>query len=165
METQVLQMLENNLNVLRTNPYISSTLTLFLVLYAGLAAPQLPTFIAKLFEHAIFKMLILVSVLVLIQGRNYGMALMVAVGFVVSMNTLSRYHNFTLANHLFGSEVKKTSDVESSSYGPDGQSVSESRDVKWQHNGDEHTVNLRGFQYTHKDEPNHLPGGHGWEEQ
>ena len=41
------------------NPYVSAGLTLFLVLYGGMAKPDLPDFVMDLFDNAIFRVLVL----------------------------------------------------------------------------------------------------------
>lgn len=70
------------------NDYVSSTLSLFLVLYAGLARPQLPGFISSLFENAMFKVLIL-TLVVYTSSKNLQLALMIAVAFTITMNLLN----------------------------------------------------------------------------
>jgi hypothetical protein len=87
------------LSILHTNPYVSGTVGLFLVMYAGLAAPQLPANIAALFENSIFKVAILSLVLIL-KNYNPSLSILVAVGFLVSMNTLSKYRIFAMATEL-----------------------------------------------------------------
>lgn len=145
-----MDVLNNTLSVLRTNPYVSSSVSLFLVLYAGLAAPALPASVAGLFEHSVFKTLIMVLILVLLREKNFTTALLVAVGFMVSMSTLTRYRAHAMARDL-GAGV----DVQAPS-GP-------IEDAEWSANegdGVNH-VKLRGHDYVGPDEPNHLPGGHG----
>ena len=154
---------DNYLSVVRTNPYVSSSVTLFLVLYAGLAAPALPPSIAGLFEHSAFKLLILFMVLFLLKNQEPMMALMVAVGFVISLNTLSKYRIFTMANELNGLVGNKTENNSTrsptGSYGPNGvapvEPISES---VWKNNGTNHSIKLRGHDYSHDDEPH---GGNG----
>jgi hypothetical protein len=160
--------LNNTLSVLRTNPYVSSSVSLFLVLYAGLAAPSLPASVAGLFEHSVFKLLILTLVLVLLKGQNMTMALLVSIGFVVSMGTLSRYRVSAMANELSSlnpfakrgpTHVSRDADP---SFGPDGQSQSNpSNEAKWSSKDGVNRLNIRGYEYAGHDETNHLPGGHG----
>jgi len=72
-----------------TNPYTKSILTLFLVLYGGLAAPKLPDSLLKLFDNQIFRIIILA--LIVYMGQKDAMfAIMIAVAFVISMNTLNQ---------------------------------------------------------------------------
>ena len=59
----ILDQIDNAMAMVLGNPYLSTALTLFLVLYAGLAAPNLPHFIASLFENPLFKFLILFLIL------------------------------------------------------------------------------------------------------
>jgi hypothetical protein len=72
------------------NPYAATTLSIFLVLYGGMAAPNLPKQVASLFDHAWFRLIIL-FLIGYTGNRNPMIALLVAVGLVVSMNTLSKY--------------------------------------------------------------------------
>ena len=109
---QSVKTLNNNLSILRTNPYLSASINLFLVLYAGLAAPNLPASIAGLFEYPVFKILILTLVMVLVQGKNWNMAILIAMGFSVSMMTLSRYRTASLVTELSG--LENSSDENSS---------------------------------------------------
>ena len=167
----------NTLTALRANPYTSATINLFLVLYAGLAAPSLPASIASLFENGLFKLAILVAVSVLVQNNNLTTGILVAVGFVLSMNTLSRYRVFTMANEL--SNITSSSESEEEpmknlglgstikrdwhpSFGPDGQRQKNPSNVAtWGSSKGVNKVQLRGYEYSGHDELNHLPGGHG----
>lgn len=91
-------MLERADKVLRqalSNPYVSGGALLFLVLYAGMAAPKLPVDIAQLFDYTFFKVAILASVLI-VNKYNTAVALMVSIAFVLTLNTLSRYHTTQL---------------------------------------------------------------------
>jgi hypothetical protein len=70
------------------NTYLTSGASLFLVLYAGLARPQLPPFMVELFENPIFRVLVL-SLVVFMGGNDAQLSLMVAVAFTVTMNLLN----------------------------------------------------------------------------
>lgn len=85
-----LQSADNILSVMYNNIYVSTAIKLFLGCYAFLAAPALPPFIASLFESTIFRILVISLVLL---TRNYSplVSLLVAVGFVISLQTLERY--------------------------------------------------------------------------
>jgi hypothetical protein len=171
------------LSALRANPYASAGVNLFLVLYAGLAAPSLPSGIASLFENSLFKLAILVAVIVLVQGKNLTTGILVAVGFVLSMGTLSRYRISTLASEMVNlTSSGKPSDREQKeamttrydrsvplvnrpwppSFGPDGQRqmVPANRE-SWGSSKGVNKVRIRGYEYSDYDSVNHLPGGHG----
>lgn len=96
---QVLRTADGYLSVLHTNKYVGAGVSLFLVLYAGLAAPSLPASVAALFENPLFKLAVLTLVLVT-KLYNVTISLLVAIGFVISMQTLSKYRIFTMANEL-----------------------------------------------------------------
>lgn len=70
------------------NPYVSATLTLFLVLYGALARPDLPDFVMDLFDNALFRMLVL-FLIAYTASNNPQVAILVAVGFTLTMNLLS----------------------------------------------------------------------------
>jgi len=70
------------------NPYVSATLTLFLVLYGALARPDLPDFVMDLFDNALFRMLVL-YLIAYTASNNPQVAILVAVGFTLTMNLLS----------------------------------------------------------------------------
>ena len=162
--TVSLNSIDNALSVVRTNPYVSSVVSLFLVLYAGMAAPALPARFAGLFEHSSFKLMILFLVLLLLKNNNPTTALLVAIGFTVSLNTLSKYRVFTMANDLSGlvSSESQRERSRDNSYGPDGLATEGSiEEAEFQSNGNRHQVKLRGHKYSHDDEANLVPGGHG----
>lgn len=70
------------------NTYVSAAVTLFLILYASLARPQLPVFIAKLFDNPLFRLLVLFGI-AFMASRNFQVALLVSVAFTVTMNLLN----------------------------------------------------------------------------
>ena len=175
--TKSLTSIDTSISVVRTNPYIASVVTLFLILYAGLAAPALPASIADLFEHSTFKLLVMIMILYLVKNQDISTALLVSIGLSLSLNTLSKYRVFTMANELSTAvnnkfvETPRTSDASSSSqplkptdtaYGPNGMGVTGStEDSQYISDGTTHRTTLRGHQYAASDEPNLLPGGHG----
>jgi Tfp pilus assembly protein FimT len=161
---QVFNTLTKSLSILRTNPYASATTNLFLVLYAGLAAPSLPSNIASLFEHSVFKLLILFLVVVLLGGNNPTTALLVAIGFAVSMNTLSKYRVFTMANELSSlvNVAKGSKRKSDTAYGPNGLKQNRpTEETVWSSQGGTSRVSMRGYDYAHDADKNLLPGGHG----
>jgi len=127
-----MDILNNTLSVLRTHPYASASISLFLV--SGLAALVLPTSVAGLFENSVFKILILVAVLVLL------------------MSALSRYRVSAMANEISTTEPS----------GSDGQPPTGPQDVtEWSSKDGTNRLRLRGYDYVDQDVTNHLPGGHG----
>ena len=77
-----------NLQTHLANPYFASGLSLFLALYAGLARPQLPDFIAGAFENPVFRVTVLFLVAYM-GNKNVQVSLMVAIAFVITMNLLN----------------------------------------------------------------------------
>jgi len=78
------------LSFVDNNPYLSSALSLFLILYAGLAAPQLPESVARLFDNPLFK-LVIFFLIAYSARKNPTVAIIAAVGLMVSLYTLQRF--------------------------------------------------------------------------
>lgn len=91
--------LDTFLATVLANPYVSAALTIFVLLYAGLAAPNLPPFIAALFESNIFKLLFLFAILI-VRNYNNTVAIIMALAFVLSLQTLQRYRVYGYAQDL-----------------------------------------------------------------
>lgn len=75
------------------DPYIASFLKLSLVLYAGLAAPKLPSQVLGLLDKPLFRILIL-SLVVWTGTRDPSMSLLIAVALIVSINTFAGRNPF-----------------------------------------------------------------------
>jgi hypothetical protein len=76
------------LNNLLANPYTASALTLFLVVYGGMAKPTLPDWVADLFDSAFFRFLFL-GLIAFTATQNSQVALITALVFTLTMNLLS----------------------------------------------------------------------------
>jgi len=70
------------------NPYVSTFVKVFLVVYAGVWAPRLPPTLAGLFQNNMFRMLVFFLV-VFVATKDARIALLIAVGFLMSMQALS----------------------------------------------------------------------------
>lgn len=79
---------KNSLSFL-DNEFVTAGLYLFLILYAGLAAPQLPSYIAKLFDYTLFKTLIF-FLIIYVSKKNPSVAIIAAIAVMVSLMTLNR---------------------------------------------------------------------------
>jgi hypothetical protein len=82
-------LVKSNLSYL-DNEYVTAALSLFLIIYAGLAAPKLPESVAKLFDYTAFKLVIFFGI-VYVSRKNPTVALIASVGLLVSLMTLNRY--------------------------------------------------------------------------
>lgn len=89
----------DSLNVALDNPYVKALVLIFVIFYAGLAAPKLPKPIAKLFDFTAFKILVLALIL-LANQFDPSLSLMVAVAFFVSLQTLTRYKVMETASEV-----------------------------------------------------------------
>lgn len=78
------------LSGINSNKYLSTALSVFLILYASLAAPKLPESIARLFDNTLFKGLIC-FLIAYMGNKNPTVAIISAVGLIVSLQTLQRY--------------------------------------------------------------------------
>ena len=87
MLKNVESMSRNALSIL-DNPYVSTFVKVFLVVYAGVWAPRLPPTLAGLFQNNMFRMLIFFLV-VFVTTKDARVALLIAVGFLMSMQALS----------------------------------------------------------------------------
>ena len=69
------------------NKYVSSFLTLMIVLYATFLRPELPPFVKELFNNTLFRMFILF--LVVVKGNtNPSLGLVIAIAFILTMDYL-----------------------------------------------------------------------------
>ena len=70
------------------NPYVTATLTLFLILYETLARPDLPDWMMALFENPLFRVLVL-FLIAFMASHNAQVAIIVAIVFTITMNLVS----------------------------------------------------------------------------
>ena len=95
----VFNQIDKVLAYLFSDVYIATALTVCLIMYAGLAAPTLPPFISSLFESPLVKLLILFLIL-LMSKYNLTISLLATIAFALSLQTLNRYHMFSMATEL-----------------------------------------------------------------
>jgi len=92
------------------NQYVAGGLKLFLVLYAGMIAPKLPNFIAKLFKNSVVKMIVL-FLIIYIGIKDPMMSLMIAVGFTLTMVSLNRIETAKDVHDLLDAVVDVPQDL------------------------------------------------------
>ena len=97
MLKQVESAVQNSLSFL-DNPYAKNILKVFLVLYAGLAAPTLPAFLAGLFNNALFRIVVLFLIAYL-GLKDTSIALLSAVAFTLSIIFLKKAET---TNSIYG---------------------------------------------------------------
>lgn len=88
-----MKIVDRSMSNLFSNKYSAALISLFLVLYGGLAAPKLPNFIIKMFDNAIFRIIVL-SLIVYKGERDLSMSLMIAVGFTITLNIVNKQKLF-----------------------------------------------------------------------
>lgn len=96
---QALKTSDQALSIFRQNPYVSGFVMLFFLAYGGLIAPKLPVEVAVLFDHTLFKVVFL-FLLLLVFRQNPTISLLMAVAFVLTMQTLSNYRIVNLTNSI-----------------------------------------------------------------
>lgn len=80
--------LEKLITPVINNKVLYTVMVLFITLYGGLAAPKLPRNIANLFDNQIFKLAI-IFVIAYTATKDTSIALMCAMGLLISLNTLT----------------------------------------------------------------------------
>jgi hypothetical protein len=78
---------------LHSNKIVSTILTTFLIVYGGMASPNLPGFIRKMFENKIFKILIL-SLVVYSSNKDPKFAIMMALIFTITLTFIDQKNFF-----------------------------------------------------------------------
>jgi len=81
---------QSGLDVVDNNKIVNSLVGLFLVLYAGLAAPKLPRHVAQLFDYTAFKIVVL-FLIAYIASKDKSVAIIAVVALVVSFQTLTKF--------------------------------------------------------------------------
>lgn len=72
------------------NEYVSAALSLFLIIYSGMVAPKLPERVARLFGQTWFRVLVF-FLIAYTSRKNPTVAIIAAVGLLVSLQTLQKY--------------------------------------------------------------------------
>ncbi len=97
-----LSMFDDILKVFFQDERIAVIVVFFLVFYGGLSGPKLPTFVKALFESPVFRVFIL-SLIVYKGNKNPTLSVLVAVGFILVMDTLNKqklFEKFTEVNSV-----------------------------------------------------------------
>jgi len=78
-----------NLGWVHENKYVLPVLSLFLGMYAALARPKLPNFIAKLFENPVFR-LVVIAYIIYRGNKDPQLSLMIAAAFLITMHMINK---------------------------------------------------------------------------
>jgi len=81
------------------NQYVSSMLSIFLIVYAAYAAPKLPAYILKLFDEPLFK-LVLFFLIAYTAKKNPTVAIIAAIGLLVTIHALNKVKLDTIVSDL-----------------------------------------------------------------
>jgi hypothetical protein len=106
------------------NVYVSGAIKIFIILYAVLAAPKLPSWISKLFHHSVFQVVVF-ALIAYTATKDVGISLLIAVAFFVSFHSYTRHLLQKVANKSKDalSMVYKTDGVLESNYGKGGDDM------------------------------------------
>lgn len=85
---QFLDSINNGLTSLLQNQWFTAFASLFLILYASLARPDLPLWVARLFDNPFFRLFVLFSI-AYAASKNVTIAVVTAITFAVVMSLLS----------------------------------------------------------------------------
>ena len=96
---KVFRSADKHLSFLHKNTYVKGVVVLVTLMYASLAAPALPTSVAGLFDQTWFKFLFLFLILA-VREWSPSTAILIAIGFLISMQTLSRYKVLEKASNV-----------------------------------------------------------------
>ena len=86
------------------NKYVSTTLTVIIILYISLLGPTLPSTVRNLFNNSLFRMLVLFLVLLRFE-KDPGLSIVITVSFVLTMdyvNAMDAKETFASVNNLKG---------------------------------------------------------------
>lgn len=129
-----LGMISNKIDNLFNNKYFFSTLSLFLVMYGGLAAPKLPMYVTKYFDMPIVRVLIF-FLIAYMSTKNQSLALITAVGLIITLQTLSKQKmNGELVDAIIGNVRNIGNTIGDVLLGPGDEQIPEKVDVPVQEN-------------------------------
>ena len=74
-----------DLEKILSNKYVSTSISVILVLYAALLGPNLPPVIQKLFTNTIFRIIVLFMV-ILTANKEPKVAIMIAIAFILTLD-------------------------------------------------------------------------------
>lgn len=79
----------NNLGWVHQNKYVLPVITAFLAVYAALARPKLPSYIEKLFENPVFR-LVMISYILYRGNKDPQLSIMIAAAFLVTIHLINK---------------------------------------------------------------------------
>jgi len=85
---KVFKNLDTAVNNALNNNYVKGLLTLVTILYASMARPELPQYIANLFDSGLFRV-VFCALIVFLASKSTMVAILVALVFTVTMNLLN----------------------------------------------------------------------------
>jgi hypothetical protein len=78
-----------NLGWIHNSPYVLPIISLFLGMYVALARPKLPSYIQKLFENPVFRLVVIAYILY--RGNQDPLtSLMIAAAFLITIHMINK---------------------------------------------------------------------------
>lgn len=84
------------------NKYVAAAVSLLLFIYATMAAPALPSFVIRLFDHTIVKILFMFLILVITLNYEPSVSLIVAVVLTVFFMAINFYKKYSETMAIIG---------------------------------------------------------------
>ena len=110
--SESLKKIDESIQEVLNNKYISTVIVMFITLYAGLAAPKLPRYWSSMFDSQLFKLFVL-FVIGYMATKNYSIAIISALAFLITMNTMQK--------HKINDQIVSILIVEPTTYDPTAQ--------------------------------------------
>lgn len=105
----VSRQVESYIDPLLKNPYLMAVLKITITLYASQMAPKLPNSVIKIFENTFFKIFAM-TVMVYLSERDFQLAIMLAIVYVIGVNSLSG-RGFTESFSDYSKEYKTSGNM------------------------------------------------------
>ena len=91
--------INQNLGWVHEHKYVLPVLSLFLGMYVALARPKLPSFIAKLFENPVFR-LVVIAYIIYRGNKDPRLSLMIAAAFLITMHMINKQQIESLSGEI-----------------------------------------------------------------
>lgn len=121
---QMSRFVNKSLNLINNNKILSSILAMFLVLYAAMAAPKLPTNVVKMFDNVVVK-LVYMFLMAYLVSKNPSVAIVSAAALLITIQTLSYYEASDNASQKVATVVQIKQQMPTVVEVPSSETVSE----------------------------------------
>jgi hypothetical protein len=118
---------KSKISTVLNNDYVTAVLTILTIVYASMAAPNLPSWFVKLFRSNLFKILYLTLLLMIPIKQSPHVAIIVAIFFVATLNFINKNDN--IKKLFVVSEYKNYINHKTASYNNQSNEANESNEV------------------------------------